>query len=177
MRSIESGIRQAWLSRIVSIGVTALTLTALAISAHAAEKKINGVNHFGPHVSQTVSSPGDVPNHEIIQSIRLDTVSSSDPDFDGSRYINYEQVDQIAGTGSHRGYGRQITKSGDEIYHKWEGSHKTIVKDGTWESSFQGKFEYVGGTGKFKNIKGGGTYKGTVSPRGGAGNWEGEAEY
>ena len=169
----------AFLSQIVVTSMAAVVLaTSSVLSVQAAEKrKITGVNNFGPHVSQTISSPGDVPNHEIVQSIRLDTVTSPDPDFNGSKYVNYEQVDQVAGTGSHRAYGRQITKSGDEIYHKWEGSHKTIVKDGAWESTFQGTFQYVGGTGKFKNIKGGGTYKGTVNPQGGAGNWEGEVEY
>src|SRR5689334_25242294 len=96
------------------IAVTSLVVVVLAassiVSDQAAEKKITGVNNFGPQVSVTTSSPGDVPNHEIIQTIRLDTVTSSDPDFNGSRYVNYEQTDQIAGTGTHRGYGRQITK-------------------------------------------------------------------
>jgi hypothetical protein len=167
------------LLRIVISSVAAAVLVASSIfSTQAVEKKkISGVNNFGPHVSQSISSPGDVPNHEIVQSIRLDTVTSSDPDFNGSRYINYEQVDQVAGTGSHRGYGKQITKNGDEIYWKWEGSHQTVAKDGAWESTFQGTFQYVGGTGKFRNIKGSGTYKGTVSPKGGAGNWEAEVEY
>src|SRR5215831_14708739 len=158
------------MSRMAVASMAAIVLAASSIvCVQAAEKKkITGVNNFGPHVAQTTSLPGDVPNHEIGQSIRLDTVSSPDPDFDGSRYVNYEQVDQVAGTGSHRGYGRQITRSGDEIYQKWEGSHKTIVRDGAWESTFQGTFQYVGGTGKFKNIRGSGTYRGTVTAQGGA---------
>lgn len=41
----------------------------------------------------------------------------------------------------------------------------------------EGKREWVGGTGKFKNLKGGGIYQCKVTAEGGGCNWEGEAEY
>jgi hypothetical protein len=43
--------------------------------------------------------------------------------------------------------------NGDKSFVRWEGPDS---KDG----SSQGKWTYVGGTGKFKGLKGSGTYKG-----------------
>jgi hypothetical protein len=53
----------------------------------------------------------------------------------------------------------------------------TVKEGGAWVQSIEGKWQWTGGTGKFKNIKGGGTYKAKVTPEGGVSNWEGEVEY
>ncbi len=50
---------------------------------------------------------------------------------------------------------------------RWSGTHRTVAVDGGgWETSFDGKYEFTGGTGKFATIKGGGTYRGKVTPQG-----------
>jgi hypothetical protein len=43
----------------------------------------------------------------------------------------------------------------------------------TWEGTYQTN----GGTGKFKNIKGAGTYRGKATAQEAFSEWEGEAEY
>jgi hypothetical protein len=52
---------------------------------------------------------------------------------------------------------------------------KTTPKPaGPPEVTFEGKFWYTGGTGKFEGITGGGTYKNTLTP---SANYEFEGQY
>jgi hypothetical protein len=45
------------------------------------------------------------PKHELVAlQIRRDTTTSPDPEWNDTEQIIYEQVDQVAGTGTHRGY-------------------------------------------------------------------------
>jgi hypothetical protein len=41
----------------------------------------------------------------------------------------------------------------------------------------EGTFKVIGGTGKFKNIKGGGTYRGKATAEGASTEFEGDVEY
>ena len=62
--------------------------------------------------------------------------------------------------------------------YNYEGIHKVITKpDGTWEVNYEGKYEYVGGTGRFKNIKGHGSYRGHITPDGLTEEDEAEVSY
>jgi hypothetical protein len=145
------------------------------------KKKIMGTNKHGPHISRTVVSPGDDPKHElVVLMIRRDTTTSSDPDWNESEQIVYEQQDEVAGTGTHRGYYRRLHKNGETDYGPFEGMHKASVKeDGSWEkSTWEGTWKSNGGTGKFKNIKGGGTYRGKATAQEAPfTEFEGEVEY
>ena len=92
--------------------------------------------------------------------------------------MNYGQGDAVAGTGTHRGYVRRLHKNGDITYGSYEGMHKTTVKeDGSSETTWEGTYKVTGGTGKFKNIQGGGTYRGKVTAEGPSTEFEGEVEY
>jgi hypothetical protein len=149
------------------------------MNAQAAEKKkITGTNKLGPPISRTVVSPGDDPKHELVLLIRRDTTTSSDPDHNETEQIVYEQTDSVAGTGTHRSYFRRLFKNGDTDYGPFEGTHKTTFKeDGSWEATWEGTFKVTGGTGKFKNTKGAGTYRGKATAQGASTEWEGEVEY
>ena len=130
------------------------------------------------HITNQDLFLGDVPEHELRQFMRITSNKYSDPDFESSENLDYGQSDSIAGKGSHRGYSDQAYKSGDKTYIKWEGKHKTIVKEGgVWEVNYEGKFTYNGGTGKFKDITGGGGYKGTWTAEGITEEGEFEVEY
>jgi hypothetical protein len=50
--------------------------------------------------------------------------------------------------------------NGDKAFVRWQGTDS--MKEGTSE----GKWTYIGGTGKFKGLKGGGTYKGKYAQDG-----------
>lgn len=172
-----------FLTKIGIISIIAMfVVTSFSFSAQAAEKKkISGTGKPIRVISKTTLYPGDVPNHEISQEVRTQvyTPTNKPPDWEvADEVVAYEQSDSIAGSGSHRGYGINRPKSGDERYEKWEGTHKTTSKEGgVWETTFEGKFEWIGGTGKYKNIKGGGTYKGKATAEGVSWDWEMEVEY
>jgi hypothetical protein len=160
-------------------GITVvIAVASFSFLAQAEKKKSTGTNKWGPVISQTAAPIGNVPNHDIIQSIRRDTTTSSDPDFNDTEALVYDHLDQVAGSGTHKGYGARFFKNGDKAYWKHEGTHKTVVKeDKSWELNGQGKWEWIGGTGKFRNAKGGGTYTCRATAEGGGCNWEGETEY
>jgi hypothetical protein len=143
------------------------------------KKKVTGTNKLALPISRTVVSLGDDPKHElVVLEIRRDTTASPDPDWNETEQITYEQADDVAGTGTHRGYFRRPHKNGDTDYGPYEGTHKTSVKeDGSLEVTWEGTWKQSGGTGKFKNIKGGGTYRGKATAQGPLTEWEGEVEY
>jgi hypothetical protein len=164
--------------------IAAFVIVSLSFSAQAAEKKkIMGTHKSGPVISHTVVSlgPGDDPKHElVVLEIHRDTTTSSDPDWNEAEHTVYEQHDSVAGTGTHRGYYINLLKNGDTEYGLYEGTFKTTFKeDGSWEATtWEGTFKVSGGTGKFKNIKGSGTYRGKATPAEGASTeFEGEVEY
>ena len=146
------------------------------------KKKIMGTNKHGPLISSTVVplGPGDDPKHElVVLKIRRDTTTSPDPEWNETEQIIYEQVDEVAGTGTHRGYYVRLHKNGDTDYGPFEGTFKTTFKeDGSWEATtWEGTWHTTGGTGKFKNIRGSGTYRGKATAEGASTDWEGETEY
>src|SRR3990172_48078 len=100
----------------------------------------------------------------------------TDPDWNDLDVLMNEQSDRIAGSGSHRGYLTITHKNGDETYLKFEGTNK-MVKDGKeWEASSEGRLQITGGTGRFKDAKGTGSYTGRATAKGSTVNWEVEAE-
>jgi hypothetical protein len=143
------------------------------------KKKITGTNKSDPPISRTVVSPGDDPKHElVVLMIRRETTTSSDPDHNETEQIVYEQSDLVEGTGTHRGYFRRLFKNGDTNYGPYEGTQKTTVKkDGSSETTWEGIWKVTGGTGKFKNVKGEGTYRGKATAQEALTEWEGDVEY
>jgi hypothetical protein len=170
-------------SRMTAVGfVVMFVVASVGLSAQAAEKKkISGTGKILQVISKTTLYLGDVPNHELSQEVRkqIYTPTNPPPDWDvAEEVVAYEQSDSVAGSGSHRSYAVNRLKNGEERYEKAEGTHKTTVKaGGAWETTFEGKFEWIGGTGKYKNIKGGGTYKGRATAEGASFEWEMEVEY
>jgi hypothetical protein len=161
----------------------AFVVVSLSFSAQAAEKKkVMGTNKWGPVICRTVVplGPGDDPKHElVVLAIYRATTTSSDPDTDGTELIAYEQADEVAGTGTARGYFRRLHKNGDIDYGTYEQTHKTSFKeDGSWEATtWEATWKSLGGTGKFKNIKGSGTERGKATAQESLGEFEGEVEY
>ena len=163
--------------------IAALVVVSLSFSAQAAEKKkVMGTDKSGPVISRTVVplGPGEDPKHAlVVLAIYRATTTSPDPDINGTDLISYLQADEVAGTGPQRGYYVRHYKNGDIDYGTLEGTLKTTNKeDGSWETTtWEGTFKVTGGTGKFKNIKGSGTYRGKATAEGESTDWEGEVEY
>jgi len=144
--------------------------------AYAERKKVSGTGKGITEISETKMIPGDIPKHEIRCSSRLDMQDSPNPDFAG-QVLAYEVSDYTAGTGRHWGYRAATHSSGDKAFMAIEGMTKTVVKPNAFpDISFEGKWWYTGGTGRFKGITGSGTYTGKVTREGVTYAWEGEYE-
>ena len=147
--------------------IVALALGSFSFMSQAAEKKeLSYVKTYSKSISKSSFAIDDVPNHEVMQEILLQQSKFSSADFKPIEEWIHIQTDQTDGTGSHKGYYILIHQGGEQTYGTFEGRHKTVAKDdGSWASTWEGTYRYVGGTGKYKNIKGAGTYKGRASPK------------
>ena len=141
-----------------------LLILALAASA-AAQTKISGTLQCAKPNPTQIIQVGDAPGHAVAVSqskctwpkpITMEGIQSKDD-------INTTS-DEIHGTNS-RGFGYDVgtLANGDKFYVRFGGIGK--LKDGAPES-LQGKWNFTGGTGKLKGVKGQGTYKGKGNPDG-----------
>ena len=139
----------------------AVCLLAFATFA-AAQNKISGSAQCSkPDIQQKVDVP-DHPGHAITiaqfkcnwtKPFELEGVQSKDGVDTG--------VSDIHGNNANsHGYYVDTLANGDKAFVRWQGTD--AMKEGTSE----GKWSYVGGTGKFKGLKGGGTYKGKYNQDG-----------
>jgi hypothetical protein len=156
-----------WSSR-VEVAAVALSflIVAAGFAAQAAEAKdVTYTKRTRQTVSETKANPGHPATGELAQQVFLDTAIETPADFPVSEIWVYNQDNTVAGSGVHRGYEVHIFKNGDMAYTKYEGTHQVITKDGgAWEVTYQGTQSYVGGTGRYKDIRGPGTYKGRITP-------------
>ena len=76
-------------------------------------------------------------------------------------FVSYSVSDVINGNGTQRGYTVTTNKDGDKSFSKSQGKVTTVMSDkGIPLVSFEGTWEFTGGTGKWAGIQGKGTYKG-----------------
>jgi hypothetical protein len=112
-----------------------------------------------------------------MSSFRAPTKSAS-PEFDIVEERIFNQDETVAGKGRHRGTAVDTFRNGDTAIQTYEGTHKVVVKDGgAWEVFYEGKFQFIGGTGKYKSLKGQGTYRGHITPEGLTEDDEAEVTY
>jgi hypothetical protein len=115
-------------------------------------------------VSKNALRVGDVANHEIGQELVLCEIEYSSSNFRIKEDWLFHQFNIVDGSGSHRGNFIDIHEDGSQTFGIYEGSQKTIVtSDGSWVHTWEGKYQYLGGTGKYKHLKGSGTYQGRAS--------------
>ena len=153
-------------------------LAGLAQGLQAAEKKkITWTSKYGP-VQQRIAAPvGGQPGHDLVQQVRQDMTASGDADFDGTMVVVTGQGDTVKGSGPIRGYATRTHKNGDQTFMKYEGTVKRSGDAVNWQTLADGAVEFIGGTGKFANIKGKGTYTSKAGPDGGGANVTMDVEY
>lgn len=103
--------------------------------------------------SQTIAVPG-VPEHQVIPSVMDGSMITDERGaaFDGARYQVVDMVDTAGMVNG--GYKTFTTGDGSKLFAKYV----TLEGSGT---HYTGKWEITGGTGQFKDAKGGGTWDGT----------------
>jgi hypothetical protein len=160
--------------------VTFLTLVVACIavccisSASAEKMQITGTNKTERIISQDMVTPGDATGHMMMQTVTMSMTTSSNEEWNNAPMMDCQHMDQSADKGKHEGYGYHTHKGGDQSFFHYWGTQRSA---GEGKMSLEGKFEWTGGTGKFKSIKGGGTYTCTGSPTHSACDWKGEVEY
>lgn len=166
---------RTFLTRACS-NLTILTavLVLLASPAAAEKKSLTYESHLGPVLSRTSAAPGDRPDHEIVQTTRQDMTFSADPDWNEVPLINYSQSDLVAGSGTVAGYAIRTHRNGDKSFYSYQGKLRAVTEDGAKYTVGEGTVNLIGGTGKFANAKGTGTWK---SAKGGVATIRMDIEY
>ena len=156
-----------------------LIMICFVFPVSAAEKrKFSFTTKVTGEQNRSVINLEDKPKHSLVQNVTKRTITSLNSDFNDMEGINFGQSDNLAGNGTHNGYSFYYHKNGDKVIIKYEGTHKTMVKeDKSWEAISAGNLEFTGGTGKFKNIKGGGAYKCIETVKGSGCDADVEVEY
>lgn len=133
---------------------------------HSAQITIKGVRG-AEDISASFATIGDVPHHQLSQRVYRFALSSPDaPDFDGATTLNFVHADSTSGGGKHEGYATWTLKSGDTVQVRFVGAHST-PKAGVEQTPNHGTLSLCGGTGKYRDIKGEGEYRGSTSASGG----------
>lgn len=165
--------------KLPKVLITALLLimaTSFSLIADAAEKREQSYvkNNFRT-LYKTVLPVGDVPNHEIvIEANTGDMKFSPNSEFKIKDEWVYIHSDLIDGSGTQTGYYYDTHEDGSHTYGIFKGTIKTSSKaDGSWEAIWEGTYQYLGGSGKFKNLKGSGKAKGKASSQDPGGREEG----
>jgi hypothetical protein len=155
------------LMRISLAACLAVAVGSLSLLSEAAEKKEQTyVKTNFRTTSKTVVLVGDVPNHELRQEMNVSDIKYSNPDFKTKDEWAYIHADTIDGSGKANGYYFDTHDDGSTSYGSFQGTEKmTTQSDGSWVVIWEGTYQYLGGSGKFKNIKGGGKYKGKASSK------------
>lgn len=140
----------------------ALALSAAA-SARADENKILVEGKFGQVVSNAISKPGGPDDLELGQEVRVDSLASADPEWDGATITVYEQNLSYPSHGSYRSYGLIRTKSGDVAYVELAGKWDITTRDGQFvDAPFEAAGRFVGGSGRLQGLSGSVLVKGKV---------------
>lgn len=152
-----------WLTNAAKFSLVVALTVALNPIADAAEKreqtytKTNMVT-----ASRTVVVIGE--GHELTQELSIGDMKYSNPDFKVTHEWAFVHTDSIDGSGKITAYFVDFHEDGSQTYGTGEGTVKTTAEpDGSWESNWEGTYKYLGGTGKYENIKGDGRFKGRAS--------------
>jgi hypothetical protein len=95
--------------------------------------------------------------------------------FAGEFVTFFHTYDLVMGNGTFKGYGTHFHSNGDVHYNKYQGTMTTQMVEDKPVTTFEAKWEIAGGTGEYKNAKGGGTSKGkAITPDVAFMEWEGE---
>ena len=127
----------------------------------------------GRATAQTTISLYDVANHDLNLLKVRGVQKSHDEKWNNSKMTYWGTADLIAGNGPQRGYFVDVHANGDRDIGTFDGS----VKTAGGQVTIEGNWKYVDGTGMFKGLTGGGTYKGRMtSPTEVENTWEGTYE-
>jgi len=147
----------------------------LAGASASGQTKISGSLKCDKPEEQHSFEVGDAPEHVLM--LQKGTCQITMQPIEGEKAKAYSWVsrDEITSTrDTGNGYGVITMESGDKIFEAFKVMVK--LKDGKPAVEYPGTSSYTGGTGKFKGIKGKGTFK-EIDNSDGSSTVEFESEY
>ena len=148
------------------VGVLLALSPALAVEKGAAA----GAGRTLSMTVQAKASIADVAGHELSQIVGVDHITTPDAisgvSFDGASFQTNIQADMVDGAGQVRGYGVWEAKGGEKLFliYGYVVPPQPPGKNGF--VPFEGTFEWIGGTGRLKDVRGKGTIEGEVTRSG-----------
>jgi hypothetical protein len=121
---------------------------------------------------QEKAEVGDMEGHMV--QFHVSQGTNAGDEMGGAQFENCSFSDTQKGNGTQIGY-TTFTLNDNKWTVKFEGEITTTMsEEGKPNTSFEGTFTFTNGEGKYKNIKGGGTYKGKyISETEWEADWEG----
>ena len=147
------------------IGLQCFVLVTVMVSAPAIAEEVVLSGKFGQVLSSTTASPEMPKSIKLEQKVRVDQLTSANPDWNGAELILYEHSVSFPAYGTYKIYGVLESKNGDKVFMQFAGKWDVVSKDGEFvEAPFEAKGDLLGGTGKFQGISGPVLHKGKVTP-------------
>ena len=166
------------LTRFFIAAVVSLPLTVVSMkqSAPTGERlKVAGTFSV-KYVKQEVLAVGGTDGHILVLAEARGPNHSTGRDvyMDGAEVVNQEIGDLTQGNGANNGY-LVFSQHGEASYTRWTGRVTTTLTDGNPNSTLEGAWTKVGGTGRYDGVTGSGTYTGRmISPAEYVVDWQGE---
>jgi hypothetical protein len=150
--------------------ILGIVLLGGGIAASAAKGgAASGTGKTSRFVTESRVQVGDLPGHEITQSVGDEELKTSDQiagvSFDDAKAKVVRQADLVDGSGVVRGYATWEAASGQKLFVMF-GYTVPPFPAGKDLVPFEGTFEWVGGTGALQQVRGKGTVEGEVSRSG-----------
>lgn len=124
---------------------------------------------------------GDVPGHQVRMAEILSSFSGNGPTYDGVRVVSARTVlvsDYTDGSGRAFSHTVQSLETGDKVFLRTDIlTHSSAGADGARRTGFSSVATLVGGTGRFKGIRGTLRTTGLTDLRTGTSGTESEGEY
>ena len=161
-----------------------LAASASALSQQKYPIASNAGGQTSKYIQQYKIDVGDVPGHQIrIQETHRVYNDKSTLEFQGVKAKEgwvRGFSDYTNGKGKAWGYGHWVLEDGNKVYYDYVGtSHAEPTATGSLKGGYHGTTRIVGGTGKYKGIRG--TTTDTVAfdndPKTGYNNSDGKGEY
>ena len=148
--------------------VPALLGAALLASSALAAEKVTLEGKFGQVMSSQKVKPEIAGAPELAQNVRLDQLTSSDPDWNGATITLYEHSESFPSYGLYKVYGVLAAPNGDKALVEFAGKWDVVTKDGQFvEAPFQADGKVLGGSGKLEKAGGTVHHVGKVTSAGG----------
>jgi hypothetical protein len=136
-------------------------IVLLAIGDASAETaKISGSGTVAPQLSESRVTAPDNAQHVMTVSRRVEPNRSNMPNCETMQVELVQVGDMTAGSGFQRGHRTSTCADGDKWFSTYVGTVKTVPTPGAPpDVTAEGRWEITGGTGRYVDSRGTGTYK------------------